>query len=57
MIPPLDGPTDEYGGNIKNAFKAGAEWMVKEINKELEKGHEIRDMHYDIHVDTSTLFK
>lgn len=54
MIPPLDGPTDEYGGNIKNAFKAGAEWMEKEINKELikaaEKVHEIRDVDYDVHV-------
>ena len=58
MIPPLDGPTDEYGGNIKNAFKAGAKWMEKEINKELikamEKVHEIRDVDYDIHIDTST---
>lgn len=57
MIPPLDGPTDEYGGSIKNAFKAGAEWMEKEINKELikamEKVHEIRDVDYGIHVDTS----
>lgn len=85
MIPPLDGPTEEYGGNIKNAFIAGAEWQKeqdtrdmimsdgsyfqkcyelgkkdaeKEINKELikamEKVHEIRDVDYDIHIDTST---
>lgn len=57
MIPPLDGPTEEYGGSIKNAFIAGAEWMEKEINKELikamEKVHEIRDVDYDIHVDYS----
>lgn len=42
----------------REAFIAGAEWMEKEINKELikamEKVHEIRDVDYDIHVDTST---
>lgn len=41
-----------------DAFIAGAEWMEKEINKELikamEKVHEIRDVDYDIHIDTST---
>ena len=40
-----------------DAFIAGAEWMEKEINKELikaaEKVHEMRDVDYDIHVDTS----
>lgn len=48
------------GGKYKG-FIAGAEWMEKEINKELikamEKVHEIRDVDYDIHVDTSALFK
>ena len=42
----------------KKGFIAGAEWMEKEINKELlkamEKVHEIRDVDYDIHIDTST---
>ena len=41
----------------REAFIAGAERMEKEINKELikamEKVHEIRDVDYDIHVDTS----
>ena len=43
---------------VRPAFIAGAEWMEKEINKELikamEKVHEIRDVDYDIHIDTST---
>lgn len=47
-----------YRLEYEDAFIAGAEWMEKEINKELikamEKVHEMRDVDYDIHVDTST---
>ena len=69
--PPLPANLDEaaetYSKEVSNGhsyrdlicgFKAGAEWMEKEINKELikamEKVHEIRDVDYDIHIDTST---
>lgn len=31
MIPPLDGPTNEYGGSVKDAFIAGAEWMENQM--------------------------
>lgn len=63
----LDEAAETYSKEVSNGhsyrdlicgFKAGAEWMEKEINKELikamEKVHEIRDVDYDIHVDTST---
>lgn len=33
MIPSVDGPINEYGGSVKEAFKAGAEWMR---NKDVE---------------------
>ena len=31
MIPSLDGHTNEYGGSIKAAFIAGAEWQKKQV--------------------------
>ena len=31
MKPNIDGPTPEYGGNIKTAFIAGAEWMKDQL--------------------------
>ena len=34
MIPPLDGPTNEYGGSVKDAFIAGAEWQKQQMMKE-----------------------
>lgn len=62
----LDEAAETYSKEVSNGhsyrdlicgFKAGAEWMEKEINKELikamEKVHEIRDVDYDIHVDYS----
>lgn len=32
-IPPLDGPTNEYGGSVKDAFIAGAKWQAERFEK------------------------
>ena len=32
ILPNIDGPTNEYGGNIKDAFIAGAEWARKQMS-------------------------
>lgn len=34
LKPNVDGPTPEYGGSIKDAFKAGAEWMASQFEKQ-----------------------
>ena len=31
IIPQFDGPTNEYGGSIKEAFIAGAKWMESQM--------------------------
>ena len=31
MFPNIDGPMPEYGGSVKDAFKAGAEWMLNKM--------------------------
>lgn len=45
MLPNIDGPMPEYGGNVKDAFKAGAEWM-KDAWTEDDK--RIRNQIFDI---------
>ena len=34
MKPNIDGPIPEYGGNVKTAFIAGAEWQTKQLMKD-----------------------
>lgn len=36
VLPNIDGPMPEYGGSIKDAFKAGAEWQKKQDQKTIE---------------------
>lgn len=31
VLPNIDGPMPEYGGSIKDAFIAGAEWGAKQV--------------------------
>ena len=31
VMPQIDGPVSEYGGSIKNAFIAGAEWQASQM--------------------------
>ena len=33
LIPNIDGPMSEYGGSVKDAFKAGATWREQQILK------------------------
>lgn len=36
VLPNIDGPMPEYGGSIKDAFIAGAEWMKAKMLKLIE---------------------
>lgn len=36
VLPNIDGPMPEYGGSIKDAFIAGAEWQKDKILKLIE---------------------
>lgn len=38
VIPQIDGPVSEYGGNIKSAFIAGAKWQKEQILKDTVGG-------------------
>ena len=38
MKPNIDGPMPEYGGNIKTAFIAGAEWMKEQMMNDAVEG-------------------
>ena len=38
MMPNIDGPMPEYGGSVKDAFKAGAEWMKAKMLEEAVDG-------------------
>lgn len=37
IVPNIDGPMPEYGGNIKDSFKAGAEWQYQKDRREFAK--------------------
>lgn len=38
MKPNIDGPIPEYGGNIKTAFIAGAQWMKEQMMNDAVEG-------------------
>jgi len=38
VMPQIDGPANEYGGSIKDAFIAGAEWQKKQMMKDAVDG-------------------
>lgn len=38
VMPQIDGPVSEYGGNIKNAFIDGAEWQKAKMMEEAVEG-------------------
>jgi len=38
VMPQIDGPANEYGGSIKDAFIAGAEWQKKQMMNEAVDG-------------------
>lgn len=38
LKPHIDGPMPEYGGSIKEAFIAGAEWGRKQVLQEIYEG-------------------
>lgn len=39
VIPQIDGPVNEYGGNIKSAFIAGAKWQKSQMLKDAKDGY------------------
>ena len=39
VMPNTDGPIPEYGGNVKDAFIAGAEWQKSQMMKEAVEGY------------------
>lgn len=38
MKPNIDGPIPEYGGNVKTAFIAGAQWMKEQMMNDAVEG-------------------
>lgn len=38
MKPNIDGPIPEYGGNVKTAFIAGAQWMKEQMMNDVVEG-------------------